>query len=102
VWANRDWRLYAVARAAPLAAGTGRLTRLDVDAFTLAVARPGAVRVRVRWSPHWAVTAGAGCVARGPGDGVLVHARARGTLRVTQRVSVSRGIARSRTPRCRG
>jgi hypothetical protein len=96
VWRSRHWRLYAVARTAPLGAAT-----LATDAFTVRARRPGTTVVRVRWSPYWAVRAGSGCVRRAPrGDWTLVTARTRGILRIGQAFSVERGLAKAKGPRC--
>jgi hypothetical protein len=75
VWTNRDWRLYEVVDATPMASLPAKsITHTPTEvAFTMP--RRGAVRVRVRHSRHWSLTAGAGCVARAS-DGmllVLVH-----------------------------
>jgi hypothetical protein len=92
VWRSRHWRLFRVARAAPLGARA-----LETDGFTAL----GTTLVRVRWSPYWSVVAGAGCVRRAPrGDWTLVTAEGRGAVRVAQRFSLARGVARETGPRC--
>jgi hypothetical protein len=98
VWRDRHWRLFRVAGDAGLAAG-GRVTRLAVDAFTVAAAPGRRVRVRVRWTPYWALVTGRGCVARGPADTTLVTLRAGTTARVQARFAFARIGAGG--PRCR-
>jgi hypothetical protein len=100
VWRGRHWRLYSVADAPQMASGAARLTTLGPSAFTLRAHRAGRSLVRVRWSPYWAVTAGAGCVRRAPSDWVEVHATRPGALRIAQRFSLTRGLRRSSGWRC--
>lgn len=78
VWHSRHWRLLEVRRPEPLGA-----LALGPDWFTTA----GGL-VRVRWSPHWAVVEGRGCVERGPRGWTLVTAaRGASPLRIAIRVS---------------
>jgi hypothetical protein len=100
VWRGRNWTLYEVPGAKPLADGAGRLTALEPDAFTIATTRPGRTVVRVRWSPYWAVAGGPGCVARAAGGWTLVDADRAGRIRVAQRFSLGRGVRRATNPRC--
>ena len=98
VWHDAHWRLFAVTDDAGLADG-GRVTRLGVDAFTVAGAPGRPIRVRVRWTPYWALATGRGCVARGPGDTTTVTLRTGGQARVQARFALERIGARG--PRCR-
>jgi hypothetical protein len=98
IWHDAHWRLFAVA-GDPGLAGGGRVTRLGVDAFTVAGTPGRPVRVRVRWTPYWALVSGRGCVARGPGDSTLVTPRDPGPVRVQARFAVGR--LWSHGPRCR-
>src|SRR3954452_16094981 len=63
VWAGRHWRVFAVDRPRPLADGPAgtRVTRLGSDSVDLTAARAGDVRLRVRFTPYWAVVRGDGC-----------------------------------------
>jgi hypothetical protein len=98
VWANRDWRLFAVVSPTPLAQGPARITALSATSIDLDVARPGAVRLRVHWTPYWALTAGSGCVERA-GDWTVVRVGRPGPVRLGIRFSLTRVAAT--TPRCR-
>ena len=101
VWRDRHWRLFSVSGARAMASRPARLVDLDPQSFTLRVPRAGASLVRVRWSPYWAVTAGAGCVRRAKGgDWVEVRATRAGAIRVAQRFSLTRGLRRSSGERC--
>jgi hypothetical protein len=94
VWRSRHWRLFAVRDPAPLADPPARVTALEIDALTLAFARPGSALVRVRWTPYWAVRHGDACVAR-DGDWTRVTARRAGTLRLVARFDLARIAATS-------
>lgn len=89
-WRGEHWTLYAVRRPTPLNA-----TRVGPDAFTT---RGGLVRLR--WTPHWAVVAGRGCVRAGPGGWTVVEPRPGGSeVRVGIVVAPLRALSDS--PRCR-
>jgi hypothetical protein len=98
VWHSRHWQLLAVHDPAPLVRGPARLTALTTDSFTLQAARPGRLRVRVRWQPYWALERGRGCVYR-DGDWTGVRARAPGAIHITTAFAIRRIGADS--PRCR-
>jgi len=57
------WRVYAVAGATPIAGGAAALRSLGTGSLALVARRPGSVTLRVRFSPYWALTEGAGCVS---------------------------------------
>jgi hypothetical protein len=97
VWRGRHWRLFAVRRPTPLADPPARVTELGTDTVALVVPRPASVRVRVRWTPYWAITAGEGCVAPA-GDWTRLEIRRAGTIRLATRFSLAR--IGSRAPRC--
>jgi hypothetical protein len=97
VWRDADWTLYAVARPTPLARGAARVTQATNHALTLEATRPGAVDLRVRWTPYWAVTRGDACVAPA-GAWTRLRVRRPGTLRLEPRFALGRIAARS--PRC--
>ena len=97
VWRGAHWRLYAVERAAPLADPPARVLAAGTDSLTLAAARPAAVRLRVRWSPYWAVVGGDACVAP-DGDWTRLRVRRAGTVELAMRFSPLRIAAH--TARC--
>lgn len=99
VWSSAHWHVFEVAGAAPLGAGA-RVTKLGADSVELVAARTGDVRLRVHFTPYWAVVAGDGCVARAAGDWTTVRVRRRGVLRIATRFSPLRIV--SHGPRCSG
>ncbi len=96
-WHDAHWRVYAVRDAAPLASAPARVTALDTDTLTLSVPRAETVRLRVRWTPYWAVAAGDACVLP-DGDWTALRVRTAGTVRLETRFSLAR--IRARSPRC--
>lgn len=99
VWSNRHWRVFAVRRPASLADGPGRVSAMGVDSFTIRARAHGALRVRVRYTPYWALADGAGCVGPGPGDWTTVRVAHAERVRVVIRFALDRIGARS--ARCR-
>ncbi|HEY3959919.1 MAG TPA: hypothetical protein VGL68_05350 [Solirubrobacteraceae bacterium] len=93
---SAHWRIYAVRVPTPLAAGPGALTALDHDSFTLHAAAPGNFLVRVRYTPYFILTRGAGCVKEAPGGWTSVAAHAPGRLVVSARFSLSRAFSGGR------
>ncbi|HZV74342.1 MAG TPA: hypothetical protein VFF79_11555 [Conexibacter sp.] len=94
VWRGAHWRLYEVRDAAPLVDPPARVLSAGADALTLAVPRPSILRVRVRWTPYWAVVQGDACVAP-DGDWTQLHVRRAGTVRLGTRFSFGRIAAHS-------
>jgi hypothetical protein len=99
VYASRHWRIYAVRAPAPLVSGPARLSELGHESLTLQVARPGRLLVRVRYTPYWTVTGGAGCVSRGAGGRTRVDAVRRGPLRLRASFSLGRAFGAGRSCR---
>jgi hypothetical protein len=97
VWRDAHWTLYRVREATPIG-----VTELGPDGFSLRAARPGSTVVRVRFSAHWAVVAGAGCVSEAPGGFTRVRAAEAGPLRVAARLDVGRALLRRTGERCHG
>ncbi len=95
VWRNEHWTLYRVADATPLG-----VRELGADGFVVDAPRAGALDVRVRFSPHWAVLSGAGCVSEAPGGYTRVRATRPGTMRVGVRLDVPRALLRRTGERC--
>ncbi len=92
-WRDEHWRVFAVARPAPLAqaAGAGRraTATLGATGVTVRAARPGSVLVRVRFTRWWRVTGGRGCVSEAAGGMTRVAVPAAGTIRLQARLSGS-------------
>lgn len=97
VWEDEHWRLYAVRDPAPLVDAPARVTHAGLDALAIASPRPATVRLRVRWTPYWAVVAGDACVEP-DGDWTRVRIRRAGTVQLATRFAPGRIGARS--PRC--
>lgn len=97
VFRSRHWRVYEVRAPTPIVTGAATLARMDVNSLTLDAARPGTAFVRVNFTPYWALTGGAGCVAPW-GDFTRVDLRRAGRVRLVIRFSLGRIAARS--PRC--
>lgn len=89
VWSNRDWQLYAVRDPAP--PGPGRTVVLP-DGFEARTPGPGYFPVKVRYSPWFEVTRGAGEVCER--DGWTWVASAGEAVRVEARLSAA-GAARA-------
>ncbi|HWF24672.1 MAG TPA: hypothetical protein VG275_04455 [Solirubrobacteraceae bacterium] len=96
VWRSRHWRVYAVSDPTPIVTGAA-LRALGPDSLTIAASRPTTVEVRVRFTPYWALSGGAGCVAP-DGEFTQVTLRHAGTVRLVIRFALDRIGARS--PRC--
>ena len=87
VWRDAHWRVFAVAGASPLADGAE--ATLSPTGVTLRVRRAGDVRLRVRPTRWWRVTAGRACVLEGPGETTLVRVTEPGTVRLQARLTGS-------------
>jgi len=96
VWHDRHWTLYRVDGARSLG-----VTSIGPDGFTVE-ATPGRLTIdtRVRFSPHWAVVSGDGCVSEAPGGWTRVTARAPGELRVGVRIAPLRAALGRTGERC--
>jgi hypothetical protein len=99
VYSSRHWRIYAVRSPAPLASGPGRVTSLGHESVGLQVFAPGKLLVRVRWTPYWTVTGGAGCVQRGAGGWTRVDAARRGPMQLRASFSLGRAFGAGRSCR---
>lgn len=95
VWRSEHWTLYRVG-------GTyrGRADDTVADGFEVQAHGPGTTVVRVRFSPHWAVVSGAGCVSEAPGGYTRVRAFEAGTIQIAARVDVARAVFRRTGERC--
>lgn len=94
---SRDWRVYAVKNATPIVSGAATLTGLNADSLTLHADRAGTAIVRVRFTPYWSLSEGAGCVSP-DGDYTKLTVKRPGAMRLVTRFSLSRIGATS--PRC--
>jgi hypothetical protein len=99
VYSSRHWRIYAVRAPTPLASGPGRVTSLGHESVGLQAYAQGTLLVRVRYTPYWTVTSGAGCVQRGAGGWTRVDAARRGPLRLHASFSLGRAFGAGRSCR---
>jgi hypothetical protein len=99
VWRSKHWRLFAVRGSAPPAQRPAVLSGVGADSFTLMTPRAGTFTVRVRFTPYWALSQGAGCVREAPAGWTAVDARRAGTIRVGIDFSLARMFEHG--PRCR-
>lgn len=97
VWRGAHWRLYEVIHATPLADPPARVVAVGTDSLALAIPRPATVKLRVRWTPYWAIAAGDACVEP-DGDWTRVRVHQGGTVRLATRFSLGR--IGSRAARC--
>lgn len=97
VMRSAHWRVYAVARATPIASGVATLIDLGPDWLTLRARGPGAVRLRVRFTPYWKLSEGSGCVAP-DGPWTRLTLERAGPVKLTTDFSLARIGATS--PRC--
>jgi hypothetical protein len=67
-WQDDHWRVFEVVGSRGIVEGPAHLVSLDGGQVALDATGPGTILVRVRYSPHWTVADGNGCV-RGDGAG---------------------------------
>ncbi|HEV7496323.1 hypothetical protein [Baekduia sp.] len=102
VFHDAHWRVFAVPNPTPLATGA-RVVALGHDSVDLDVPRAGRVHLKVRFTPYWKITRGAGCVMP---DGAVdtastaIDARRPGRIRLSTRFSLRR--IRATSARCSG
>jgi hypothetical protein len=95
---TRDWRIYAVRSPTPIVSGAATLTGLHADSLALEADRTGTAIVRVRFTPYWMLSEGAGCVSP-DGDYTKLRIDRPGAMALVTSFSLSRIGATS--PRCR-
>ena len=102
VWTSSTWTVYAVTDATPLVEGA-RVVAVGPSSITVDVTEPGDVLVRVRWNPYLRAVAGVPggarieC-ARADAPGILVTAKAPGTIRLVSDFNPVDALATP--PRC--
>jgi hypothetical protein len=91
------WTVYAVSDPTAIASGAGRVVAIGASTVRLAVAHPGRIYVRVRWSPYWQLSGVHGCVAPA-GQFTRINAEQAGQAGLTMSFSIAR--IGSRAERC--
>ena len=79
---SRDWTIYRVEDPSPLAFGAGTSVKLTPEGFTLVADSPGAIVVKVRWTPYWSIEEGTGCVEESTNGFTRVIAPEPGRFRI--------------------
>lgn len=96
VWANSDWRLFAVRGGGELVDGAGaEVVELDAEGFRLRAEAPGDYVVRVHWTGYWEPSGVAACLERA-GDWTRVEMEQPGELDVAARFSLAGMLGRER------
>jgi hypothetical protein len=96
------WRIYRLRHAAPLVSGGAVLLSMGPRGFAVQARGPGAILVRVRWTPYWAVRRGAACLRPAPHGWTRLVVGAPGTVRVAAHFTPGRAIARGRVCQAAG
>jgi hypothetical protein len=97
VFRSHNWRVYRVANATPIVQAPAVLHRLTAGSLTIRVPKPGTYTLRMRFTPYWHLSAGAGCVAPDGNWTKLTVSRAE-QVKLSTSFSLSRIGATS--PRC--
>lgn len=97
--AGEHWQVWEVVPAAPMVRGPGTLRALGTDSFAVDARRGGTLTVQVRFSAHWALTSGRGCVERAEGGWTRLRLARPGPARVAFRFAPGRILDDG--PRCR-
>lgn len=81
VWRDAHWEVFRVEGAVPLVSAPGSVVRTSGAELVLRVARPGAVTVRIAYSP-WLRVDGGGCLSRA-GEFTRLTVSAAGEYRIS-------------------
>jgi hypothetical protein len=98
VWGNAQWRVYRYKYNVPLVSGPAHLVALKPNGITLRASGPGVVELRLRYTRYWKLSAGAGCVQRGPGGLTRLVLDGAGLVRMTADFAPGRLV--NQGPRC--
>lgn len=97
VFESKDWTVYRLRDASPLAVATGGGTAsvesIDHSSVTVRVGQAGDCLVKVTWSPYWAASGGAE-LARSADDFVVLRAPAAGVYRLRIEVTADKLLER--------
>ncbi len=94
-WSNAHWQVFSVAGSTGIVDGPAHLTGYEGSRVALDATATGSVVLRVRYSPHWAVTAGSACIYQGQGKWTRVEVRAPGPITLRVRLTSTAADQRS-------
>jgi hypothetical protein len=94
-WGSTHWRVFAVVGSTGIVDGPARLTGLDGSRVSLDATATGSVVLRVRYNPHWTVTAGAACILPGSGRWTRLDVDAPGRISLRLRLATTVSDQRS-------
>ena len=97
VWHDPDWTLYRVNGTRPLG-----VTAIGPDWFSVRPGRDRVVDTRIRFSPHWAVIDGSGCVSATADGFTRVRATRPGPVKVGVKLALGRALLSRGGERCTG
>jgi hypothetical protein len=83
VWTGPHWQVWRFTGFDGLVVGPATMSELNADSFVLDVRKPGAVTVRVHYSPRWAVD-GDGCTVETPDGWTRIKNLLPGPVEVSQ------------------
>jgi hypothetical protein len=91
VWDTQHWRFFRVTDAAPVAPSPATASTLEPSRVTVTIGAPGALRLRVRWSPQLQLDGPAGCVSDDDGW-INLNVSLPGTYTLRGGFSLAKGI----------
>jgi hypothetical protein len=97
VFRSKNWRVYRVAGATPIVQAPAVLQRLTAGSLTIRTPRAGTYELRMRFTPYWHLSGGAGCVAP---DGSWTKLTVPRAEQVQLSTSFSLGRIGATSPRC--
>jgi hypothetical protein len=90
VWRTRDWQVWRFEGYRGMVEGPASIAEMSSDGFTLDVREPATLRVRVRSSPHWAVSEPSSACVTSTADGwTRVTVDAPGRVEIVQALTGS-------------
>jgi len=89
VFHSRNWRIYEVLGAQPLASGPGTLTSMTDGGFTLRATLRGSFLVRIHYTPYWQLTAGSANISRTAGDWTRITVKHPGRIAVAAELHIT-------------
>ncbi|MDF3292539.1 MFS transporter [Streptomyces silvisoli] len=91
VWHDAHWRVFRVTDASPLADAPAQVVRAAEGEMSVRVPKPGAVLVRVTWSPWLGVLGGGNACLEQDGEWTRLRAAEPGVFRIGARYQLPRG-----------